>query len=478
MKRIGQFTIIKKIGSGATSTVFLAEDQQSKKQVAIKLLSESLSENEQARERFYREIEMLEKLNHPGIVPVLGQGEINGRLYIVMPVLKGGSLRTKLNDGPLSLSETITILEQIAPAIDAAHADNILHRDIKPHNIILDEKGQAWLSDFGIARLINQPGQTQTVTLIGTPEFMAPEQVADGRLTPQTDIYQLGVTLFQMLTGQYPYSGNPVHIMSQKINAPLPSVLQLRPNLPAGIEQVMAKAMAKEAAQRYQTAVQLVDALKAAADGVTMTHVIVPPLNLVWPEAVSVPDPQPPIPDPQSPTPNPSTTGIAMFATFIAVCLLAIFLIGGQGLNDAFQTIATNDEAVPTAVVETEPDSTDALATIDAEEGVEQVVADTAVDTQAIEATTTEASVAEAIIDEEVTASEADGAAQIQPIEDTEEEVPQDDNVNDPPPPPPDNDGGNNNGGDGGNGNGGGGNDNGGDGNGGGGNGNGRGRGG
>lgn len=145
--------------------------------------------------------------------------------------------------GPLTLQEAIRILAQLAPAIDEAHAQGILHRDIKPRNILLDDAGNAYLSDFGIARLMGQDGQTQTMTFIGTPEFMAPEQINQTALSSQTDIYQLGVTLFKMLTGEYPYKGNLARVLLEQVNSPLPSVAARNPSLPSAVDQVVARAM-------------------------------------------------------------------------------------------------------------------------------------------------------------------------------------------------------------------------------------------
>jgi uncharacterized membrane protein YgcG len=175
---------------------------------------------------------------------------------------------------------SIAILQQVAQALDAAHAQNVIHRDVKPHNILLDEAGQAYLSDFGIARSMEGNGQGRTVTMIGTPEYVAPEQVTNGDLTPKTDIYQLGVTLFQMLTGRLPFSGSHYQIMSQHLNEPLPSAESLNPLLPRGCDRVLQQATAKEPNNRYDSAGDFATALATLTEAQTATGLFTLPAAL------------------------------------------------------------------------------------------------------------------------------------------------------------------------------------------------------
>ena len=156
------------------STVYRAVNQQDGSQVAVKLMHESLSGIEKATARFSQEVQIVEALEHPAIVPVLDFGEINGRFFIVMPYLSGGSLRERIQEGAIPLPECLTILEQIIPALETAHNHRIIHRDIKPHNILLDENGRAFLTDFGVARLIDPERSGETITLIGTPGIYRP----------------------------------------------------------------------------------------------------------------------------------------------------------------------------------------------------------------------------------------------------------------------------------------------------------------
>ncbi|MCP4415298.1 MAG: serine/threonine protein kinase [Chloroflexi bacterium] len=280
MKQIKQYQIKEEIGRGGMSTVYRAIDPTHERTVAIKLMHERLNENKRAHERFFQEAEMVMALQHPAIVPVIEYGEVNGRLFIIMQFMAGGSIRQKLDSGPIPLEECQEILAQIAPGLDATHAQNIIHRDIKPHNILLDKEGHAYLSDFGVARLSQDEGEEQTVTLVGTPEFIAPEQVNEGQLTWQTDIYQLGVTLFHMLTGQLPFSGSSMQIMSQHLTKAIPSAEVLNPALPAGIDRVLQRAMAKESQARYLSAGDLVEALTALGNEATITELFSLPPHL------------------------------------------------------------------------------------------------------------------------------------------------------------------------------------------------------
>ena len=277
MKTIHHYTIQAEIGQGGMSKVYRAYDPMQEREVAIKLMSEELSGNEKARARFVQEAQMVMAMAHPAIVPVWDHGEVDGRLYIVMPYLPGGSLRQHLENAPLPFEQCVIITERIAWALDAAHAENIIHRDVKPHNILLDEQGQAFLADFGVARLMDEEGTDKTVTMVGTPEFIAPEQGLDGKLTTQADVYQLGATLFYMLTGQQPFNGSSFQLIAQHMSQPVPSAEALNPSLPAGTDAILQRAMAKAPLDRYQTAGALALALANLNGDGEVTQLFAPP---------------------------------------------------------------------------------------------------------------------------------------------------------------------------------------------------------
>lgn len=269
MDIIERYQLKEVVGRGGMSTVYRAYDTGQAQEVAVKLIHESLSENESAQARFSQEVQFVMALQHPAIVPVLDYGEMDGRLFIVMPYLSGGSLRERLNDGPLPFDQCLSILEPIVAALEAAHARQIIHRDIKPHNILLDEAGQAYLSDFGVARLVDPKRSGETITLVGTPEYIAPEQILGRPISPQTDIYQLGVTVFHMLAGERPFTGSS--IPQQHLKHSVPSVELLNPDLPDGCDRVIWRAMAKDMAARYSTPTAFLESLAGLSETLAVT---------------------------------------------------------------------------------------------------------------------------------------------------------------------------------------------------------------
>jgi serine/threonine protein kinase len=266
------------VGRGGMSTVYRAYDTVQGYEVAVKLMHESLSGDEKARARFSQEVRFVTALHHPAIVPVLDYGEVacdtdcgepGGRFYIVMPYLSGGTLRERLKDGPLEFDETLAILERIVPALEAVHGRNIVHRDIKPHNILLDGVGQAYLSDFGVARLVDPERSGETITLVGTPEYIAPEQILGKAISFQTDVYQLGVTVFHLLTGERPFIGSS--IPQQHLDSPVPSAEAMNLNLPEGCDRVIWRAMAKDMAARYSSPEAFLIGLRRVKEPLTVT---------------------------------------------------------------------------------------------------------------------------------------------------------------------------------------------------------------
>lgn len=276
LTQIEHYNLLEEIGHGGMSTVFRAENTHNGQEVAIKLMRDKFAHNSNARERFIQEAQMVISLNHPAIVPVYDYGEVNGRLYIVMQYMAGGSVRDKLQDGPLPFADALTILGPITSALVAAHDNNIIHRDVKPHNILLDAEGNAYLSDFGVARLLDEESLEQTMTLVGTPEFIAPEQAVEGGLTPQTDIYQLGITTFFLLTGQMPFSGSSLQVMQKHLHDPLPSAEALNPYLTLGVDRVLQTATAKNPEARFISAGDFYQALTQLTNQSTRTAIFAP----------------------------------------------------------------------------------------------------------------------------------------------------------------------------------------------------------
>ncbi|MCJ7530008.1 MAG: serine/threonine protein kinase [Anaerolineales bacterium] len=271
-KKIGRYEIKSEIGRGGMATVYRAFDPIFERDVAIKILPKEFLHDPQFRVRFDREAKTIASLEHPSIVPLYDFGEEDGQPYIVIRLMTGGTLANRLQHSPLPIPDIVNIISRVASALDAAHTRGIIHRDLKPGNILLDQYGSVFLSDFGIARLAE--AGTSTITgltgraIIGTPIYMSPEQIQGEKIDGRSDIYALGVILFHMLTGQLPYkTDTPTKAIMANILEPVPSVLNLRPDLPPGCEDVVQKGLVKDRDKRFTTAGEMAIALQAAIYG-------------------------------------------------------------------------------------------------------------------------------------------------------------------------------------------------------------------
>jgi len=257
--------------------VYLAQQTRPRREVAVKVLLPGLLVDQASRidflARFRREADAIAALDHVNIIPIYEYGEQEQVAYLVMPYVTGGSLHQALEKrGVLPFSEVLPIIEQAAAALDYAHAKGIIHRDLKPGNILFHSDGRVLLADFGLAKMlgveVDQHGAsalTNAGTVIGTPEYLSPEQAAGQALDQRSDIYSLGIMLFQMLTGRVPFSGaTPVATAIQQALSEPPSLSQLNPTISPAIEAVVLKALAKKPEQRYESAGQLAQALAAA----------------------------------------------------------------------------------------------------------------------------------------------------------------------------------------------------------------------
>lgn len=260
IQTIGRYQILSEIGRGGMSTVYKALDPNTGREVAIKILPQALLDNPTLRGRFQREAETVARLNHPNIVPVYDFGEHEGQPYLVMRLMRGGTLTERLTNGPLPLDKALPILQNIAAALDTAHRQGIIHRDLKPDNILFDQYNIPYLSDFGIVKLAESNATFTEGSIVGTPRYVSPEQAqGNQKLDGRSDIYSLGVILFEMLTGKRPFEGeNQWDVLMQHINSPVPRISKLNPNLPATADTIISRALAKKPDQRYQTAAELV----------------------------------------------------------------------------------------------------------------------------------------------------------------------------------------------------------------------------
>jgi predicted Ser/Thr protein kinase len=251
-KVIGGYRILGEIGQGGMATVYKAWDRRSRRVVAVKFLSPFLSRDPKFRARFQREARLLQALHHPKIVPVLDHGEEGGMIFLVMPYITVGTLEDRLKQGPIQVEDGRKIMAQIASAIQFAHDHGVIHRDIKPANILIDEKHNAWLSDFGFARAHDQPSSISGSTIIGTPAYMAPEQILGHHVTPRADQYALGVILFQLSTGRLPFEADtPMGQALKHATQPLPRPRAINPRLPDSVEAVLVRALSKDPNFRF-----------------------------------------------------------------------------------------------------------------------------------------------------------------------------------------------------------------------------------
>jgi len=269
----GRYAIERELGRGGMATVFLAEDVKHHRKVAVKVLHPDLAQALGA-DRFLREIEIAASLRHPHILPLYDSGEAGGYLYYVMPYVDGDSLRTRLaRERQLPIDDALRISREVADALSYAHARGVVHRDIKPENILL-EAGHAVVADFGIAKAVATAGQATALTAtgmsVGTPSYMSPEQSAgDPDLDGRSDLYSLGCVLYEMLAGQPPFSGATVEsVVRQHVLTPPPPVTQFRPAVPAPVADAVARALAKNPADRFNPVGQFAAALSDTSHAV------------------------------------------------------------------------------------------------------------------------------------------------------------------------------------------------------------------
>lgn len=270
-EKIGRYIIISELGRGGMATVFNANDPSFDRRVAVKVLPRTFLHDPQFRVRFEREAKMVAALEHSAIVPVYDFGEEDGQPYIVMRLMSGMSLADKLKDGKLSLAEAVKIITHLASALDAAHAKGIIHRDLKPGNILFDQYNNAYLSDFGIARMSAGADTITGSKILGTPAYMSPEQIQGEKdIDGRSDLYSMGVMFYHMLVGNTPYQATtPAKVMMMHILEPVPDLLGALPDMPPAIEVWLEKVLAKEPDERFSTAREMAEALTDAMQGKT-----------------------------------------------------------------------------------------------------------------------------------------------------------------------------------------------------------------
>ena len=269
-KTLGRYHIIEPLGEGGMAAVYKAFDTTLERNVAVKVIRTDREQDPTFLRRFEREAKSLARLTHPNIVNVSDYGEHEGMPYVVMDYLPGGTLKGMLGQ-PMPYQQAARLLAPVARALHYAHACKIIHRDVKPANILITESGEPMLSDFGIAKMLESDGATQltgTGVGIGTPDYMAPEQWM-GRVEPRTDVYALGILFYELVTGRLPYKADtPAAVLIKHVNDPLPRPRDFVPDLPEAVEQVIYKALAKTPEERYETMGLMAVALERLLQGV------------------------------------------------------------------------------------------------------------------------------------------------------------------------------------------------------------------
>ncbi|HQT25414.1 MAG TPA: serine/threonine-protein kinase [Burkholderiales bacterium] len=285
-EKIGRYEILAELGRGAMGVVYKAFDPLLDRAVAIKTLNLSFSDEElsEYEARFYQEAKAMGKITHPNIISLFDVGRSGDHAYITMEYLEGQELRKILDSGNRpGVERIIDIIRQVAEGLSYAHQHNIVHRDIKPSNIMILRSGVVKIADFGIARIPSSAIKTLTGMVMGSPQYMSPEQVTGKASDHRTDIFSLGTVLYETLTGSPPFAGENVHaIMFQIVNLNPPPPSTLNPASPKMLDYIVAKMLAKRAENRYQNADEIAKDLKACADGADKTEM--PPVQVHFAE--------------------------------------------------------------------------------------------------------------------------------------------------------------------------------------------------
>src|ERR1700691_6299386 len=256
----GRYRLDARIAVGGMSTVYRAFDETLERPVAIKLMNREVGADSDRLERFRREARAVAQLNHPHVVGVIDAGEDAGRTYIVFEYVEGETLKERIRRmGRLPITEAVAYSIEIARALGAAHARHIVHRDVKPQNVLIDEEGSAKVTDFGIARTLDEEGLTADGRVLGTTDYVSPEQALGQHVNGQSDLYSLGVVLYEMLTGEVPFKGDNKGAVAMKhVREELPDVQTKRPEVSAALASVVDTATAKRQEDRYADDVELI----------------------------------------------------------------------------------------------------------------------------------------------------------------------------------------------------------------------------
>jgi len=273
-RRIGKYIVKGELGRGGMGAVYLAEQPGLGREVAIKELILSAVADPTALKRFMQEAQVMARTSHPNLVQVHDLEQIGDANYIVLEFVRGKSLRDRINLGTMPLPQTFAVMHGVLQALDYAHKRSIVHRDMKPENVLMSEEGEVKVADFGIARLTDDSGAgstaTKTGTTVGTPQYMSPEQVASSKVDGRSDLYSAGIMFYELVVGQPPFTASeadgPFTLMAKHVQAPPKPPSVHRPGLDMGLEEVILKSLSKRPEERYQTGQEFDDAMSRVAD--------------------------------------------------------------------------------------------------------------------------------------------------------------------------------------------------------------------
>jgi DNA-binding SARP family transcriptional activator/ABC-type glycerol-3-phosphate transport system substrate-binding protein len=261
------YRLLEKLGEGAFGEVYRAIQPQVGREVAVKVVHPELANQPDFVRRFEREAQLVARLEHPHVVPLYDYWREPDGAYLIMRYLRGGSVEDLLERGPVEVGRASAILEQVAAALSAAHRQGVVHRDVKPGNVLLDEENNAYLTDFGVALDAGAPEQTSGTMVRGTPAYLSPEQIRLEPATPRSDIYALGVVLYELLSGGHPFPDSSLtELFDRHLHRPLPSVREMRPELPPAVDAVIARATSKDPSIRYGDAMEMAAAFRTATE--------------------------------------------------------------------------------------------------------------------------------------------------------------------------------------------------------------------
>ncbi|HEC34263.1 MAG TPA: hypothetical protein ENI37_06050 [Chloroflexi bacterium] len=364
---LGKYRIVEHLGHGGMAEVYKAHHPGLDRYVAIKVLHSFLASEENFLARFQREAKAVAGLRHPNIVQVydFDYDQERSLYYMVMEFIDGPTLKGRLDElaacgERMPLDDAVRIAASVGEALDYAHRRGMVHRDVKPANIMFTSDGQAILTDFGIAKIVNVAGLTASGAMVGTPAYISPEQGLGQAGDERSDIYSLGIVLYQMITGVLPFDADtPMGVVLKHINEPLPSPRVVRPDLSVGLEQVLVRAMAKDPAQRYQTAAQFVADLRRAAAGQEIqpasleATAVTPPLDQTVPMRPTPPGmltpPPSPVPTPAPPPRRRMRWVVAGLVLIPLLLLVAGFLISGGRVDALLGSLMTSPTVAGTA---------------------------------------------------------------------------------------------------------------------------------